>query len=99
MPEDEYIFSNDWLNRDQNARVFRDVRDLAFAGQKRYPLHVLRNCFVSILAKLGYPAVDICRIMAHSSIQVTERYMVAYSNVQHQMIADLSSHLENEWDE
>jgi len=99
MPDDEYIFGNDWLNRDQNARVFRDVRDLAFGGEKRYPLHVLRNCFVSVLAKLGYAAVDICRIMAHSSIAVTERYMVAYSNVQHQMIADLSSLLENEWNE
>ena len=91
LSHDDRVFGDDWTSRYQLGKRYNEIRDAVFDGKKKYVFHVLRNTFISALAKLGYSAVEICSIMDHSSIQVTERYLASFNKTHNQMIRDMST--------
>tara|TARA_S200002703_G_scaffold144168_1_gene137664 strand:+ start:427 stop:1425 length:999 start_codon:yes stop_codon:yes gene_type:complete len=83
------VFGDYFLNRDELRRHFQRTAGLIMP-EKILCWHTLRNTFIILLADMGYNVTDICSMMQHSSVTVTQRYLVARDKSKMNMINDLT---------
>jgi integrase len=83
------VFGDYFRDRHELARHFRTTAQLVMP-EKVLCWHTLRNTFIILLADMGYNVTDICSMMMHSSVTVTQRYLVARDKSKMNMINDLT---------
>lgn len=67
-----YLFGDDWINKDQLYRAFTKVRDYSGHSDK-HVWHSLRHSFGTFLGEVTHPR-QIMAIMGHANIETSLRY-------------------------
>ncbi len=71
----DYLFRDDWANKDALYRVFKKVRKQAGIGED-YVWHSLRHSFGTFLGETTHPR-QIMALMGHANVETSLRYVKA----------------------
>ena len=71
----DYLFRDDWANKDALYRVFKKVRKQAGLGED-YVWHTLRHSFGTWLGETTHPR-QIMALMGHANVETSLRYVKA----------------------
>ena len=73
LATNDYVFSNDWNNKDQLLRVFRKLTRF-INKEDHYVFHCLRHSFGTWCCEAGVPIRTVMDLMGHRRIETTLRY-------------------------